>query len=38
MKLDLTPLANAIASFEEGIAVVSNETGLTPKPRRCGTH
>ena len=25
MKLDLTPLANAIASFEEGIAVVSNE-------------
>ena len=25
MKLDLTPLANAIASFEEGIAAVSNE-------------
>lgn len=25
MKLDLTPLANALASFEEGIAVVSNE-------------
>jgi len=25
MKLDLTPLASAIVSFEEGIAVVSNE-------------